>query len=223
METPLRRICGAKNRQGQPCQKRPLKGKNRCANHGGRTPERQNGGKSNGRYSHGLYSRHLQDDETAIWKDIPLGNIDDEIRIAKIWLARALELEGAIQKNANSPKNQAGFELVEFRQSTDDRGGKSLDTVSKRPDVSGRVNWLLGRIAQLEKTRGELLQVMKEANAPNVQFVVEAPVQMSPEEWQRVFGGRTIKPADGDASERVWPAPGDVRTDRPPDDDSDED
>jgi hypothetical protein len=29
--------CGAKNRQGNPCQKWPIKGRNRCRNHGGKS------------------------------------------------------------------------------------------------------------------------------------------------------------------------------------------
>ena len=39
--SPLKHVapvrCGAKNRQGNPCQKWPLKGRNRCRNHGGKS------------------------------------------------------------------------------------------------------------------------------------------------------------------------------------------
>jgi hypothetical protein len=74
-------------------------------------------------------------------------------------------LENEIRSRPNSAEHLAGFELTEIRRSSG--GGKhdkpTTDVVSRRPDVAGRVNWLLGRIAQLEKTRAELLQAAKES------------------------------------------------------------
>jgi len=55
-----------------------------------------------------------------------------------------------------------GFELSEIRRSKDWKGD-STDVVSKRPDIMARINWLLGRIAQLEKTRVELIAAAKES------------------------------------------------------------
>ncbi len=47
-----KRICGAKNRQGKPCQRPPLKGKKRCRLHGGATPS----GPDSVHFKHGRYA-----------------------------------------------------------------------------------------------------------------------------------------------------------------------
>ena len=53
--------------------------------------------------------------------------------------------------------------MVEIRRSTGADKASTTDAVNKRPDIMGRVNWLLGRIAQLEKTRAELIAAAQAA------------------------------------------------------------
>lgn len=55
--------CGAKTRQGTPCQKPALRGKTRCQLHGGRAgaPE----GKRNGNYNHGRFTKDTKAREKA--------------------------------------------------------------------------------------------------------------------------------------------------------------
>jgi hypothetical protein len=133
-----------------------MNGKTRCRLHGGKTPKGTKGNRT-----HGLYSEALSDEERALWDEMQLGTVDDEIRLCRIQLRRAMNLEASISKSPNDPKNLAGIELVEIRRTTG--GGKSsTDAVSKRPDIHGRMNWLLGRIAQLEKTRAELIAAASE-------------------------------------------------------------
>jgi len=157
MNSTPKRICGAKNRAGKPCQVPPMTGKERCRLHGGKTPKG-----TKGNLKHGLYAAHLTEAEKAAWNDIPLGVVDDELRLCRVWLNRAFELENEIRRKPNSADHLAGFELSEIRRSKDWKGD-STDVVSRRPDVSARVNWLLGRIAQLEKTRAELIAAAKES------------------------------------------------------------
>jgi len=80
--------CGAKSRQGRPCKKPPMKGKRRCANHGakstGPTPE------NNHLRTHGVYSRYLTAEEVEVWPHIRVGSLDDEVKLAKIQIRRAL-------------------------------------------------------------------------------------------------------------------------------------
>ena len=128
-----------------------MRGKARCLSHGGKTPTGTRGNRT-----HGLYSAALTDEERDLWDDIQLGNVDDELRLCRIQLRRAMNLDAAISKAPNDPKNLVGVELVEIRRTTGN-GKSSTDATSKRPDVAGRMNTLLGRIAQLEKTRAELL------------------------------------------------------------------
>ena len=62
---PNQPICGATNRQGQPCQRLPAKGKTRCKLHGGATPK----GRQTGPLTHGLYSKAMSPAEvTALMK-----------------------------------------------------------------------------------------------------------------------------------------------------------
>ena len=86
MTTPSDKRCGAKNRRGEPCGVRPMAGKQRCALHGGKTPKG-----TKGNLKHGLYAAHLTEDEKAAWNDIPLGMVDDELRLCRVWLNRAFE------------------------------------------------------------------------------------------------------------------------------------
>jgi hypothetical protein len=153
---PNQPVCGAKKRDGSPCQKLPIIGKKRCRLHGGATPKGVNSGTTNKQYRHGLYGEHLTDAEREAWDELPVGVVDNEIKLCRVWLMRAMKTESSIAKAPNDTKNLDGFELLEIRRSTGDRG-TNTDAVSKRPDISGRVNWILGRLAQLEKTRAELI------------------------------------------------------------------
>jgi hypothetical protein len=98
------------------------------------------------------------------WDTVPTGDVDAEIRMCKIWLARALELDHAISRDPTSQANRAGMTLSEIRQSSGDDGMARTDSITRRPDTIVRINMLLGRIAQLEKTRSELISVAKESD-----------------------------------------------------------
>jgi hypothetical protein len=94
--------------------------------------------------------------EKEAWDTIPLDTLDDEIRMCRIWLARAGALDYEVGQNPHDPKSMTGFELVEIKRTTG--GGKSsTDAVSKRPDLWARKDRLLGRLAHLVKTRAELI------------------------------------------------------------------
>lgn len=129
-----------------------MKGKQRCRAHGGATPK----GKHTGPMTHGLYSKAMSPAEKEGWDSIPLDTLDDEIRMCRIWLARAGEQDYEIGQNPHDPKDMTGFELTEIRRTTGE-GKSSTDAVSKRPDLWARKDRLLGRLAQLVKTRAELI------------------------------------------------------------------
>jgi hypothetical protein len=158
MEPAEKRTCGAKNREGKPCRKPPMKGKTRCRLHGGATPTG-----TKGNLKHGLYAAHLTEAEKDAWNDIPIGVVDDELRLCRVWLNRAFELETDIGRKPNSVEHLAGFELSEIRRSSKGNEKPTTDVISRRPDVMARVNWLLGRIAQLEKVRVELIAAARES------------------------------------------------------------
>ena len=94
-------------------------------------------------------------------------------------------------KAPNDPKNLAGIELVEIRRTTGN-GKSNTDATSKRPDVAGRMNTLIGRIAQLEKTRSELLTAASGKPGMDVRFVVEIPPEEQAGEWLATYRGTTL-------------------------------
>jgi hypothetical protein len=111
--------------------------------------------------THGLYSKAMSPAEKEVWDTIPLDTLDDEIRMCRIWLARAGAQDYEVGQNPHDPKDMTGFELTEIRRTTG--GGKSsTDAVSKRPDLWARKDRLLGRLAQLVKTRAELIAAKAE-------------------------------------------------------------
>src|SRR4051794_13490772 len=105
MDMPPKRICGAMNRQGKPCQKSPLTGKDRCANHGGKTPK----GKHSGNRKHGIYSDAMTDEEKDLWPEIiaRLGSVDEEIHVIRLQLRRALIVQQRVQEAPADAKNMA--------------------------------------------------------------------------------------------------------------------
>ncbi|QQP94038.2 hypothetical protein IGS68_35090 (plasmid) [Skermanella sp. TT6] len=124
-----------------------MAGKTRCMMHGGKTPKGTRGNRT-----HGLYSRHLTADEQAQWDDISLGAVDDELRLLRVYLARCVALDAGT----------ADLELAEVRR-TSGAGGDTETTIAKRPDTSGRMNWLIGRIALLERTRSDMIVAQQQA------------------------------------------------------------
>jgi hypothetical protein len=60
--------CGAKKRDGQPCQKPRAKGRNRCRLHGGAPGSGAPKGEANGRYSHGLLTAEAIEERIALSK-----------------------------------------------------------------------------------------------------------------------------------------------------------
>jgi hypothetical protein len=152
MKNSRKPICGAKNRAGNPCKKPPLKGKTRCKLHGGASLTGNNIGSTNKNHRHGLYAKWLSAEEAQAWQVLPTGDLDDEIRMVRIWLARAM----AHESETSQPMGRDGTELSEIRRSTMAEDGSRTDVITRRPDISARIDRLLGRLAQLERTQSEL-------------------------------------------------------------------
>jgi len=157
-------ICGAKNRQGNPCERSPLRGKTRCALHGGKTPTGTKGNRK-----HGIYSDAMTDEERDLWPEIisRLGSVDEEIHVIRLQLRRALIVQQKVQEAPADAKNTAGFELSEIRRSTRGHDKPSTDVVSRRTDYHAIIDRLSGRLASLEKTRAELLVAARDTGEDN--------------------------------------------------------
>jgi hypothetical protein len=143
----MAKACGAKTRSGEPCKRAPMEGKRRCKLHGGASTGPRKGSK-NAAKPGGLYSKYLTPDEKRIAASLSLGSVDEEIRLTRIRLMRALRLEEERADTAelDSEVERDGAENVSAR----------FERHSKVRDYAGLIDRLTARIAMLEKTRSEL-------------------------------------------------------------------
>jgi len=142
--------CGAKTRSGEPCKKAPMEGKKRCKLHGGAStgPKKPAVGNKNAAKPGSIYSQFLTPEEQEAFDALELGRVDDELRLMRIRLARALKAE---EESANKPE----LDSVTQRQG----GGPSTvakEVTLKRRDYTKIIDSVTARIESLERTRAEL-------------------------------------------------------------------
>lgn len=135
-------LCGAKNRSGQPCKAQAMPN-GRCRMHGGKSTGAP-AGNQNAR-QHGIYSDALTADEVELFDAIAVGELEQELKIARLQLRRAL-----LAQNAADGKP----ELEEF---TTHRGkgsrGKPREEKHRARNYTDVIQKLLGRIGDLEVRR----------------------------------------------------------------------
>jgi len=140
--------CGAKTRAGTPCQQWPLTGKTRCKLHGGRSTGAGKGNQN--ATAHGIYKSVLSEAEQANWAKIEIGKVDEEIRLWRTRLVRALEAEQAAK---DKPELE---EIVARRIGSQEH--PTAEKRFKRRDYAGTIDRIMGRIESLERTRLELMK-----------------------------------------------------------------
>jgi len=139
------RLCGAKTRRGGICQRIPAEGKDRCRWHGGLSTGNQKGTQSANAWKHGIYSKKMTGEELIIAQGLTFGRVDDELRLTKIRLMRALNAE-----------NERGNTLEIDSSVERDGGGKMVvraEEIFKVRDYSTMIDRLTGRIQSLERDR----------------------------------------------------------------------
>lgn len=138
--------CGAKTRGGGKCKGKSMPN-GRCRMHGGTNTGAPKGNEN--ALKHGIYSRRLTDEEITIAGDIKLGTLDEEIRLYRIRLRRALEAEAAANGEA------------ELEEVIDRAGGGAAfahhETKKRVRDYHKIIDTITGRIESLEKTRAAFL------------------------------------------------------------------
>lgn len=153
-------LCNAKTRGGGTCQKHALIGSNRCKLHGGKSTGAP--AKNQNARTHGIYSSYLSDEEKDVWDQVKLGEVDDELRLTRIRLMRALRAE-----------NERGntLEIDSEKVETGENGGTV--TTTKVRDYSSLIDRLTGRIESLERTRAELLKNNPPSDLPVARIEIE--------------------------------------------------
>lgn len=147
-------LCGASKRgNGEPCKRHAIPGSSRCKLHGGKSsgPKEQRGNK-NAAKPGSIYSQFLTDDENDLLAGIELGRVDDELRLTRIRLMRALARENEFGNT---------LEVDSAKEEPIQINGKetaltSITTTSKVRDYSGLIDRLTARVESLERTKKDL-------------------------------------------------------------------
>lgn len=152
--------CGAKTRSGQPC-KAPAMPNGRCRRHGGASTGAPKGNQ-NAR-KHGIYSDTLTADEQGLWDEIGIGTLDDDIKIAKLQLRRALIAQAKAEAGDGldldlESINIRGTDPVEEGETPREPGQPSTTIQRRRRGYEDIINRLLGRIGDLESKRADIIK-----------------------------------------------------------------
>lgn len=166
-------LCGAKTRSGEPCKRHAVPGSSRCKLHGGAASKANKANKHAAKPG-SIYSQFLTEAENDMLAGIELGRVDDELRLTRIRLMRALARE-----------NEFGNTLELDSEKLED-GEKT--TTTKVRDYSSMIDRLTGRIESLERTRAELLKTNPIELPPVARIEIE------------VVGGRSNAPDSNDAA-----------------------
>ena len=133
--------CGAKTRSGEPCKRHAVPGSSKCKLHGGAASKANKANKHAAKPG-SIYSQFLTDEENDVLASIDLGRVDDELRLTRIRLMRALARE-----------NEFGNELEIDSEKIEDG---EMATTSKVRDYSGLIDRLTARVESLERTKEDL-------------------------------------------------------------------
>lgn len=125
----------------------------RCSKHGGKSTGSPPGARN--ALKHGIYSAGLLPEEADLWDSVAVGTLDDDIRIAKLQLRRAL-----IAQNRQADD---GLELVEETTAAGPAGenGEPRPVIAqkrRRTQFDDVISRILGRIGDLEQKRAEMLE-----------------------------------------------------------------
>ena len=154
-------LCGAKTRSGAPCKTKAM-ANGRCRMHGGTNKGAPKGNRNN--VSAGaLYSAYYTEEERMLAEELQLGSIDEELKLCRIRLNRALRLEAEqdaealeLEKVVETPTVIGGVPI------TDDPDVPPVrQKTFVRRDYDAIIHRLLGRIESLEATRQKLISGMK--------------------------------------------------------------
>lgn len=156
-------FCGAKTRSGHTC-KNSAMANGRCRLHGGKsTGPKNNHGNQNAK-KHGIYSKFITDDEWQAVAKSELDTLDDELRLCKVRLLRALQAE--------NKQGNLGDEALELIRKTveppiiggvpimpddDDDMAEIVKKSFEKRDYNSIIDRLIGRIQSLTVTRQDIV------------------------------------------------------------------
>lgn len=156
-------FCGAKTRSGHTC-KNSAMANGRCRLHGGKsTGPKNNHGNQNAK-KHGIYAKFITDDEWQAVGKSELDTLDDELRLCKVRLLRALQAENK-QGNLGDEALELIRKTVEppiiggvpIMPDNDDDMAEIVEKSFEKRDYNSIIDRLIGRIQSLTVTRQDLV------------------------------------------------------------------
>lgn len=184
------KMCGAKTRSGTYCKSRhvlPTKSglaPFRCRLHGGLSSGPPLG--TQNRVTHGLYCKAILPGEEDAWDMIRAGELEEEIRITKLRLRRAINFEAELERRLAEGEDVEDQMVIE---SSDEKvafgmNGESYRKMIRRlPDVKRIIHDVVTQLVKLENQRTIMQQgsaglTPEEQAAKARDFIKEAKQQM---------------------------------------------
>lgn len=157
------RLCGAKTRSDRPCRDIAM-ANGRCKRHGGKAtgPKKANsapGTKASAKM--GIYARFMPAEDQALYAEVELGKVDDELRLMRVRLARTVRARTKWEEAVLAGTADDEHILVEIVDDQSQFEGSVIDLekrIKKLPDFDKIEQACLARIESLEKTRKELMK-----------------------------------------------------------------
>lgn len=147
-----RKICGAKTRSGHPCKKPPMKGKKRCANHGGKSTGPPKGSKNalkTGEYET-IIRDALTDEEKVIWDNAATNHVEDLKTQARVLTIRMVRMMRRLRELKES-EEETLLESKEFGY-TEKLGKTSMTRLEHKDNRIIKLEEALTRV-QAQHTR----------------------------------------------------------------------
>jgi hypothetical protein len=150
-------VCGARRRNGELCQKPPLKGKTRCRLHGGASKPKPAPKGNDYAKKHNIYSQFMSPEEIEFSLQSELDSVDSELRLTKVQLARALKAKQA-QDEKIKDQDKLELESMVLGDAAEDENGFGGDKLTyKKIDFDSKIDKIIARISSLTKLRNDLL------------------------------------------------------------------
>lgn len=150
--------CDAKKKDGTLCQRPRIKGTGKCRLHGGITTTK---GNDFAIKPGSIYAQYLHASEQEAYFKMPIGTVDDELRLMRIRLQRCIKGEQEQEARELAQGEDASLDLESRTDATSTTAGVSVSRTFRKYDYKTIIQQTLGRIESLEKTRAELAKLAK--------------------------------------------------------------
>lgn len=156
----MKKMCGARTREGKTCRRAPAEGRSRCRLHGGAAPA---AGPSHPRFKHGRYSkavpRSLRESVSEAEQDADLMSLRSEIALVQGMISERLS---RIRKSPNSLLIELS-ELAETATRREDEGDEAAFRLTCRELIdlalnAGKVSELFGEVEDLVLTKTRVVK-----------------------------------------------------------------